>query len=108
MITKFLKIEDLENEKVKFIGFNRESKESHTIGKPILSRFVLYQSGEVNCDYGLISTLGATLTTTNTVDTTNVLKNCQSLANHTLESVDLGVLPMGTYTFYIKFRKDGS
>lgn len=37
-----------ENEKVKFIGFNRESKESHTIGKPILSRFVLYQSGEVD------------------------------------------------------------
>ena len=68
----------------------------------------LFQSGEVNCDYGLVSNLGATLTTTNTVDTSNVLKNCQSMANHNVESVDLGVLSMGTYTFYIKFRKDGS
>lgn len=68
----------------------------------------LYQSGEVNCDYGLVSNLGATLTTTNAADTSNVLKNCQSMANHTVESVDLGVLSMGTYTFYIKFKKDGS
>ncbi len=67
-----------------------------------------YQSSQNNVDFGLLSTRGGTLSTSNTIDTTNVLRSYQNATNETRITTDLGVLSMGTHTYYIKYRKDAS
>ena len=66
-----------------------------------------FQSSQSSVDFGLLSTSGKTLSTTNTIDTSNILKSYQNISD-TLTTVDLGVLSAGTYTYYIKYRKDSS
>lgn len=67
-----------------------------------------YQSSQNSVDFGLISTSGGTLSTSNTIDTANVLKSYQNATNETRITTDLGVLSMGTHIYYIKYRKDAS
>ena len=63
---------------------------------------------ESNFDFGIISTLGSTLTTTNAEDTTNVKQSFKGKQMATPQTVSFGTLAAGTYSFYIKFRKDSS
>lgn len=63
---------------------------------------------ESSFDFGIISTLGSTLTTTNAEDTTNVKYSFKGKQMATPQTVSFGTLAAGTYSFYIKFRKDGS
>lgn len=64
--------------------------------------------GESNCDYGLLSTIDKTLTTSSTADTSNVFKNFKGLQQSTVQSVSYGVLSAGTHYVYVKYIKDGS
>lgn len=66
-----------------------------------------WQSSQSSVDFGLLSVSGGTLSTSNTIDTSNVLASYQNISD-TLTTVDLGVLSAGTYTYYIKYRKDAS
>ena len=66
-----------------------------------------FQSSQSSVDFGLLSTSGKTLSTTNTIDTSNILKSYQNISD-TRTTTDLGVLSAGTYTYYIKYRKDAS
>lgn len=66
-----------------------------------------FQSSQNSVDFGLISTNGATFSTNNTIDTANVLKSYKNVDGDATR-IDLGVLAAGTYTYCIKFRKDGS
>lgn len=66
------------------------------------------QSSQSANDFALISTDGQGLSTSNSIDTSNVLKSFQNATNDTLISVDLGVLSAGAHTYIIKYRKDGS
>lgn len=66
-----------------------------------------FQSSQNSVDFGLISTNGATFSTNNTIDTANVLKSYKDVDGDATR-IDLGVLAAGTYTYCIKFRKDGS
>lgn len=67
-----------------------------------------YQFSQNSVDFGLLSTRGGTLSTSNTIDTANVLRSYQNATNETRITTDLGVLSMGTHTYYIKYRKDAS
>lgn len=66
------------------------------------------QSSQAANDFALISTDGQSLSTSNSIDTSNVLKSFQNATNDSLISVDLGVLSAGVHTYVIKYRKDGS
>lgn len=65
-------------------------------------------SGEANFDFGIISNLGASLGTTSTVDTTSVKHSFKGSSSTSIQTISFGALAAGTYSFYIKFRKDGS
>ena len=68
-------------------------------------------SGESNYDYGIISQIDKTLTTSTNDDgntgTTNVLKNFKGSSSTKVQAVTLTV-PAGEHFIYIKYRKDGS
>lgn len=68
-------------------------------------------SGENNYDYGIISQLDKTLTTSTNDDgntgTTNVLKNFKGSSSTNVQTVTLTV-PAGEHFIYVKYRKDGS
>lgn len=68
-------------------------------------------SGESNYDYGIISQLDKTLSTTNSDDgstgTTNVLKNFKGSSSTKVQEVTLTV-PAGEHFIYVKYRKDNS
>ena len=68
-------------------------------------------SGESNYDYGIISQLDKTLSTTNSDDgstgTTNVLKNFKGSSSTKVQAVTLTV-PAGEHFIYVKYRKDNS
>lgn len=65
-------------------------------------------SGESNYDYGIISNIDTTLTSSHTADSTNVLKSFKSLASTEVQTVDLGVPEIGEHFVYIKYIKDTS
>jgi hypothetical protein len=60
---------------------------------------------EANYDYGLVSKLNTTLTSSSTADTSNVLLNCKSNSSASSKTLDLGKVE-GYY--YVKFIKDSS
>ena len=61
---------------------------------------------EANYDYGLVSKLNTTLTSSSTADSsTNVLLNCRNNSASTMKTLDLGKVE-GYY--YVKFIKDSS
>lgn len=68
-------------------------------------------SGESNFDYGIISQIDKTLTTSITDDggtgTTNVLKNFKGASSTNVQTVTLTV-PKGEHFIYVKYRKDSS
>ena len=68
-------------------------------------------SGESNFDYGIISQLDKTLSTSITDDggtgTTNVLKNFKGSSSTKVQAVTLTV-PAGEHFIYVKYRKDSS
>lgn len=68
-------------------------------------------SGENNYDYGIISQIDKTLTTSANDDgntgTTNVLKNFRGSSSTNVQAVTLTV-PTGEHFIYIKYRKDSS
>lgn len=64
--------------------------------------------GESNYDYGIIGAKNATLSTSNTADSSNVLKSFKGLSSASVQNVSLGTLKDETAKFYIKYRKDGS
>lgn len=64
--------------------------------------------GESNYDYGLISTLNNTLGTTYTVDSSNVAKTMKGESSSAEKTFTFSSVPVGTSTFYIKYRKDSS
>jgi hypothetical protein len=65
---------------------------------------------EATYDYGIIGTLGATLDTTNTADSSNVALSMKTSTYNvsTEQTFSFDKQAAGTYTFYIKYRKDGS
>ena len=63
---------------------------------------------ESGYDYAIFSNLGTTLLTSNSVDSSNVKLSFKSLNASTPNTVSYGSLAAGTYTFYVKFRKDSS
>lgn len=63
---------------------------------------------ESNFDFGIISTIGGTLSTTYTADTTNVFKSFKGSSSVSVQTVNFGTLAAGTHKFYVKYRKDSS
>lgn len=63
---------------------------------------------EAHCDYGILSTVGGTLSTTHEVDTTNVKQSFYSYNSGGVRRVSYGKLAAGTHIIYVKFRKDQS
>lgn len=63
---------------------------------------------ESNYDFGILSNLGTTLATTSTADTSNVKQSFKGLSQAAAQTINYGSLAAGTYTFYVKFRKDSS
>lgn len=64
--------------------------------------------GENNYDFGLISTLNNTLTTDYSIDSSNVAKNMKGESSSDVKTFTFSNVPVGTSTFYIKYRKDSS
>ena len=65
--------------------------------------FKCNQSSESGYDYGLLSSVGSTLTTTNTVDSSGVRQKCKNMSGDF--TVNYGAIEG---TIYVKYRKDGS
>lgn len=65
-------------------------------------------SAESNYDYGIISNIDTTLTSSFQADSANVLKSFKGLASTSVQTVDLGVPELGDHFIYIKFIKDSS
>ena len=63
---------------------------------------------EAYCDYGILSTVGGTLSTTYDADTTNVKQSFYSYNSGGVRRVSYGKLAAGTHTIYVKFRKEQS
>lgn len=72
----------------------------------VIISYICY--GEINHNYGLISTLNNTLGTTYSEDTTNVAKTMKSESSSLEEIFVFSNVPVGTSTFYIKYRKDST
>lgn len=65
-------------------------------------------SGESGCDFGILSNLDTTLTSSKNVDSSNVFKSFKSSSSTNVQTVDYGVIPLGQHYIYVKYRKDGS
>lgn len=63
---------------------------------------------ESNYDYGILSTLGNTLSLSSDADSSNVKQSFKGNSMSSVQSVSYGTLSSGTYTFYVKFIKDSS
>ena len=61
------------------------------------------QSSESGYDYGILSNVGATLTTTSTADSSGVKQSCKNMSGDF--TVDYGAIEG---TIYVKYRKDSS
>lgn len=64
------------------------------------------QSSESANDFGLVSTDGGSFDTTNSIDSSNVLRSFQNATNDSYTTLDLGVLSAGTHDFIVKYRKN--
>ena len=65
-------------------------------------------SGESNYDFGLISNVDETLTTSYATDIFGVFKSFIGQSSTSVTTIDMGVVEEGDHFIYIKFRKDGS
>lgn len=69
--------------------------------------FECINSGEDNYDYGLLSNVGATLSTSSSADSASLLaKNFKGSSSTAIQTVSYGKITSGT--IYVKFIKDGS
>ena len=64
------------------------------------------QSSENGFDYGIFSKINTPLSTGYSVDSSDKIQ--QSLKNKSSGTISYGTLDPGTYTIYVKYRKDGS
>ena len=62
-------------------------------------------SGETNYDYGILSTVGGTLTLSNIADTENVYHSFKGKNSEEVQTIDYGVI---NGSIYAKFIKDSS
>ena len=72
------------------------------LGKTVTMKYINY--AEANFDYGIVSNLNQTLTSSTSADSTYLL-NCKSSSSSSVQTLNLGVVD-GFY--YIKFIKDSS
>ena len=63
---------------------------------------------ESSYDYGLLSKLDKTFTTSATADSTDVFKSFKNLQSPNVVTVDYGTISVGSHSFYVKFVKDSS
>jgi hypothetical protein len=63
---------------------------------------------ESSYDYGLLSKVDTTLTTSSSADTTNVFKTFKNAQSASVQTVDYGVLAAHEHTIYVKYIKDYS
>ena len=63
---------------------------------------------ESNYDFGILSNLDTTLTTTNKADSTNVKKSFKGSSKSSVQTVTYSSVSAGTHTIYVKYRKDSS
>jgi hypothetical protein len=63
---------------------------------------------ESNYDYGLLSVVDRTLTTSFGADTSNVFKSFKGSQSASIQTVDYGVLSAGEHFIYVKYIKDTS
>lgn len=64
--------------------------------------------GESNFDYGILSNVNCTLTSSNASDTVNVFKSFYGLSSSNIQPVDYGIIPAGNSFIQVKYRKDSS
>lgn len=64
--------------------------------------------GESNFDFGIFSTLDATLSASNSADSSNVYKSYKGESSATEKELVYSNVSSGTHTIYIKYIKDGS
>lgn len=65
-------------------------------------------SGESSYDFGILSNLDTTLTTSYYQDTSNVFKSFKGLSSTEVQTVDYGVIEAGEHYIYVKYIKDNS
>lgn len=65
-----------------------------------------FQSSEYNYDYGLISNVGSSLSTSASADTSGVKTNLKGNTGSAVSTTSFGKLAAGTHTIYIKYFKD--
>lgn len=65
-------------------------------------------SGESNYDFGILSNIDTTLTSSADADTTNVYKSFKGESSTNVVDITYSDFPTGSHFIYIKFRKDGS
>ncbi len=63
-------------------------------------------SGESSYDYGILSNVDTTLTSSSSEDSSNIFKSFKWLSSTNVQTVDYGVIPAGERFIYIKFIKD--
>lgn len=63
---------------------------------------------ESSYDYGLLSNIDTTFSTSSAADTSNVFKSFKSLQSASVVTVDYGVVSAGEHYIYVKFIKDSS
>lgn len=65
-------------------------------------------SGESSYDYGILSNLDTTLTSSSSADSSNVKKSFYGQSSSSWVNVDYTGFSTGEHFIYVKFRKDGS
>lgn len=63
-------------------------------------------SGENGIDFGILSNVDTTLSSSNITDTSNVFKSFKGLSSTDVQTVDYGIIPAGEHFIYIKYTKD--
>ncbi len=64
--------------------------------------------GENNFDYGILSKIDTTLTSSSSADSTNVAKSFYGLSSPKVQRYIYGNISVGEHYIYIKYRKDSS
>lgn len=85
------------------------AKVSFTLANSADVTFEYISAGEMTCDYGIFSDIDTTLTSSNSIDTTNVkLSTYGGFNDGTLRQVVYKNVSAGSHYIYIKYRKDSS
>ena len=84
------------------------SKVTITVVSPQHLYFDCINYAEGSYDFGILSIIDHLLATSNTIDNQTVFKSFSGLSSPDVQTVDYGIIEAGTYSIYVKYRKDNT